>query len=47
MSYTYRLARRIAVSIVGATLLLVGVVMLVAPGPAIVVLPLGLAVLGL
>ncbi len=47
MSYTYRLARRIAVSIVGATLLLVGVVMLVAPGPAIVVIPLGLAVLGL
>ena len=43
----YRLARRIAISIVGATVLLIGVVMLVAPGPAIVVIPVGLAILSL
>lgn len=47
MSFAYRLARRIAVSIIGATVLLVGVVMLVAPGPAIVVIPIGLAILGM
>lgn len=43
----YKLARRIAVSIVGATVLLVGVVMVVAPGPAVVVIPIGLAILGM
>lgn len=47
MNFSYRLARRIAVSIVGATVLLVGVVMLVAPGPALVVIPVGLAILGM
>ncbi|WP_347244145.1 PGPGW domain-containing protein [Thermogutta sp.] len=39
--------RRIIITIVGLTLLLVGVIMIVAPGPATVVIPLGLAVLGL
>ena len=45
--YTYKLARRIAVAIVGSTVLLVGVIMLFAPGPAVVVIPTGLAILGL
>lgn len=44
---TYKTARRIAVLVVGSTILAVGVVMLVAPGPAIVVIPIGLAVLGM
>jgi len=44
---TYKVARRIVVSVVGVTVLLVGVVMLVAPGPAIIVIPVGLAILGL
>jgi tellurite resistance protein TerC len=44
---TYTKARRVVVAVVGSTVLLVGVVMLVAPGPGIVVIPLGLAILGL
>ncbi len=47
LNITAKLARRIAVTIVGATILLIGIVMIVAPGPAIVVIPIGLAVLGL
>jgi uncharacterized protein (TIGR02611 family) len=39
------LTTKIAVGIVGATITLVGVVMLVTPGPAFVLIPLGLAVL--
>ena len=42
---TYRTARRITVAIVGTTLLVLGVVLVFTPGPAIVVLSLGLAVL--
>ena len=44
---TYKVARRIAVAIVGGTVLLLGVIMLVTPGPALVVIPVGLAILGL
>jgi tellurite resistance protein TerC len=38
-------ARRIAVSVIGMTVLLIGVVLLVTPGPAVVVIPIGLAIL--
>ncbi len=41
-----RAARRVIVAVVGGTLLAIGVVMIVAPGPATVVIPVGLAVLG-
>ncbi len=44
---TYRFARRIVIGLVGATVLLAGIVMLVTPGPAFVVIPVGLAILGL
>jgi tellurite resistance protein TerC len=44
---TYRWARRIAVAVVGGTVLLVGVALIVLPGPALVVIPIGLAILGL
>ncbi len=44
-SLTYKAARRIAVAIVGTTLLLVGAVMMITPGPGVVVLLLALAVL--
>jgi tellurite resistance protein TerC len=44
---TYRWARRIAVAVVGGTVLLVGFALIVLPGPAFVVIPLGLAILGL
>jgi tellurite resistance protein TerC len=43
----YRLARRIAVSIVGFTVLAIGVAMIVLPGPAFIVIPIGLGILGL
>lgn len=45
--YTYRLARRIVIGVVGATILLIGLIMLVTPGPAFVVIPVGLAVLSI
>ena len=45
-TYPYKLAKRIVVAVVGTTVLLVGIVMLIAPGPAFVVIPLGLAILG-
>jgi uncharacterized protein (TIGR02611 family) len=44
---TYKIARRIAITIVGATVLLVGIIMIVTPGPAFVFIPVGLAILGL
>jgi uncharacterized protein (TIGR02611 family) len=40
-----RHAKRIVVLIVGMTVLLVGIAMIVLPGPAIVVIPIGLAIL--
>ena len=43
---TYRAARRIAVLTVGSTVVLLGIVMLVTPGPGLVVIPIGLAILG-
>jgi tellurite resistance protein TerC len=44
---TYRVAKRIAVGIVGGSVLVVGVLMIVLPGPAFVVIPLGLGILSL
>jgi hypothetical protein len=38
-------ARRIAVAVIGFTLLLVGAAMIVLPGPAVIVIPLGLGIL--
>lgn len=42
-----RWLRRIVVTVMGLTLVLIGVAMIVTPGPATVVIPIGLAVLGL
>ena len=44
---TYRIAKRIAIGIVGGSVLVVGVLMIVLPGPAFVVIPLGLGILSL
>jgi len=44
---TYRLARRIVVSLVGGTVLLIGIALTVLPGPALVVIPVGLGILGI
>jgi len=43
----YKAARRVVVAVVGGTVVAIGVAMLVLPGPAFVVIPVGLAILGL
>ena len=40
-----KLARRVTVFVLGISVLLVGIVMIVGPGPAVVVIPLGLGIL--
>jgi Putative transmembrane protein (PGPGW) len=40
-----KIVRRVIVSVVGATILLIGIALLVLPGPAFIVIPVGLAVL--
>jgi len=42
---TLKQAKRLIVAVVGFTVLLVGVAMIVLPGPAFIVIPLGLAIL--
>ena len=44
---TYKLAKRIAIAVIGVSILAVGAVMIVTPGPALVLIPVGLAILGL
>ncbi|HEY8155659.1 MAG TPA: PGPGW domain-containing protein [Myxococcota bacterium] len=44
---TYRTARRIAIGVVGVSVVIVGVAMIVLPGPAFIVIPSGLAILSL
>ena len=44
---TYRIAKRVAIGIVGGSVLVVGVLMIVLPGPAFVVIPVGLGILSL
>ncbi len=44
---TYKAARRIVIAIVGSTVLLLGVIMIVTPGPAFILIPAGLAILAL
>lgn len=41
----YRTAKRIVVFTVGMSVVIVGVVMIIAPGPAFIVIPAGLAIL--
>jgi tellurite resistance protein TerC len=40
-----RLAKRIIVGVVGGTVTLIGIALLVLPGPAFVVIPIGLSIL--
>src|SRR5947208_2588523 len=40
-----KIARRVIVSVVGVTILLIGIALLVLPGPAFIVIPIGLAIL--
>lgn len=45
MTGTLRQIKRVIVGIVGTTVLLIGVALLVLPGPAFIVIPLGLGIL--
>lgn len=47
INMTYRMARRIIVLVVGMTVLVLGIVLIVLPGPAFVVIPIGLAILSI
>ncbi len=42
---SYRAGRKLAIAAIGTSIVALGVAMLVLPGPAIIVIPLGLAVL--
>jgi tellurite resistance protein TerC len=44
---TYLAGRRIVIAVVGASVLLIGVAMIVTPGPAFIVIPAGLAILAI
>jgi len=44
---TYRTARRIAIGVIGASVVIVGVALIVLPGPAFLVIPAGLAILSI
>lgn len=44
---TYKAARRVVIGLVGATVTLIGIALIVLPGPAFLLIPLGLAILGI
>lgn len=44
---TARAIRRTVVAVIGTTIVLLGVALIALPGPAIIVIPVGLAILGL
>ena len=45
LNVIYKSVRRYVIFIIGATIILLGVVMIATPGPAIIVIPFGLAIL--
>lgn len=47
ITYSLRWIRRLIVFVVGLTVVLIGVAMIVLPGPAVLVIPAGLGVLAL
>jgi tellurite resistance protein TerC len=44
---TYRHARRVVITVVGGSVVAIGIALLVLPGPAFIVIPIGLGILGL
>jgi tellurite resistance protein TerC len=42
---TYRAAKRIVIAVIGGTVTLIGVALIVLPGPAFIVIPIGLSIL--
>ena len=47
LAVTLRKMRQLFILLIGLTVLLLGIVMIVLPGPAILIIPLGLAILGI
>jgi len=45
--HTLRHIRRFIILVVGSTVLLIGIIMFITPGPAVIVIPLGLGILAL
>jgi uncharacterized protein (TIGR02611 family) len=45
LHWTLRKARQLVVAVVGTTVVLIGIIMIITPGPAVVVIPLGLGIL--
>lgn len=45
LHWTLRKARQLVVAVVGTTVVLIGIIMIFTPGPAVVVIPLGLGIL--
>jgi uncharacterized protein (TIGR02611 family) len=45
LHWTLRKARQLVVAVVGVTVMIIGIIMIFTPGPAIVVIPLGLGIL--
>ncbi len=45
LHWSLRKARQLVVGVVGVTVVLIGIIMIFTPGPAIVVIPLGLGIL--
>ncbi len=44
---SYKLAKRIAIAVLGVSVLAIGIVMIITPGPALILIPAGLAILSL
>jgi tellurite resistance protein TerC len=42
---SYKYIKRVAIAVIGGTVVLFGIVLIVLPGPAIIVIPAGLAIL--
>lgn len=47
LNFSYRSAKKLVIAIVGGTILLLGILLIVLPGPAIIVIPAGLSILAI
>lgn|GEM_PF-1304368 len=47
LKHGYRMLRRLVIAVVGFSVLFVGLLMVIGPGPAVIVIPLGLAILAI
>ena len=45
LSYTLKKVKRLIIGVVGVTIVLIGIALLVLPGPAFIVIPIGLGIL--